>query len=629
MCGICGLLGPDSTEAAIKRMLGLMAHRGPDHQGLWSGEGAALGHTRLSIVDTSPKGHQPMLSEDGKTVLAANGEIYNSPQIRQRLERQGHRFISRSDNEVLLHSYEQSGGAFLPELNAMFAMAIWDSANRRLLLARDRLGIKPLYFCHKGEHLAFASEIKALLSLDWAPKAISPRGLSEYLGFENTFGSRTLHQGIEMLRPGEYLVFENGGLKRAQFWQPGVEEVASLSFDQAVEAYREEVEGAVKRHMMSDVEVASYLSSGFDSSTVATLATGFNPEPLATYCGAFDAGGWYDESKGAGAVAQKIGSRHTTVSITASDFTRVFDDLIFALDEPRMGPGSFSQYIVAKEAARRGKVILTGHGGDELFGGYPVFKFIRLWQEMGTSPRAGLRHMSGIRPSEFPHLAFFYMQQKKAGGRGVFLPRLFSRGDLKKALRPEWASLLAGLDPVQELRELTAGENDLYRLLTRTYLQAYLPGLFVVEDKISMAHSLESRTPLCDNQLVELGLKIPLSLKLDQGELKAIPKTAMKARLPELLYRLPKRGFPTPIGLWFRRDCRAFVEKRLLGKDSRLNRLFRSDYLRSFWKRYQMPGRERLGPLDVLPTHRVWMLLCLEGWLRAAEERLGVELNLG
>jgi asparagine synthase (glutamine-hydrolysing) len=628
VCGICGLVGFSDQRATLERMLPFIKHRGPDNTGLWTGEGVGLGHTRLSIVDLSPAAKQPMPNEQNTVFLVANGEIYNSNELRPILRKQGHRFRSQSDNEVLLHLYEEEGEEFLPRINGMFAMAIWDVYRKRLILARDRLGIKPLYYCFRPEGLVFASEIKALLVCPKITSSIDPIGLMEYLTYENTFGSTTLHKNVQMVEPGQFIVYEAGSIRKGFFWRPDFDERLGPGFEDACHSYLGVAERSVRRHLMSDVEVASYLSSGFDSTTVSTLASQHVTGSLATYTGAFHQSGWYDETIGASSVAERIKSRHTTVEINAGDLEEVMDDLIFALDEPRMGMGSFSQYMVAKAAAKRVKVILTGHGGDELFAGYPVFKLLQLCHKLRDNPLGLFGVLRKIQLAEWPHLVYFLSQSLRGKTAGCFLPIIFSSGMLARGLRTEVYDQLKDIKPASKLQQIVASESDPYRRLALVYLRAYLPGLFVVEDKISMAHGLESRIPLCDNELLEFAFSLPLSLKLQSYQLKAVPKAAMRGLLPEVLYHMPKRGFPTPLSHWLRGELKGWMRERLLNSESCLHRLFRPDFIKRIVEDYLGSWRREFRPLDEIQTHRIWILLSLEAWLRVSEEHLGVRLEL-
>jgi asparagine synthase (glutamine-hydrolysing) len=525
--------------------------------------------------------------------------------------------------------YEEEGEAFLPRINGMIALAIWDTRRQRLLLARDRLGIKPLYFHTHNGGLVFASEIKALLACPHVESSLDPVGLKQYLTYENTFGSTTLHRGVWMIEPGQYIIWEDRSIYKSYFWRPEFSDGTDIRFDEACQTYLDVADRSVKRHLMSDVEVASYLSSGFDSTTVSTVASRYVTGKLATYTGSFSSGGWYDETSGAAAVARGVGSQHTVVNIEAGDLKAVMDDLIFAMDEPRMGTGSFSQYMVAKAAAQRVKVILTGHGGDELFAGYPVFKNIHLLRLLKDNPFNGTGILKKIRPDEWPHLIYFLSHGLRGKEAGFFLPVIFSGRMLLRGLRPEVYDLIKDIRPEAELRRLLGAETDPYRRLVLVYLQAYLPGLFVVEDKISMAHSLESRVPLCDNEMVKMALSWPLSIKLHKQSLKAIPKAAMRGRLPDVLYQLPKRGFPTPLAIWFRGELRNWLRQRLLGDHSKLSIIFRPEFVERLLEAYLSSWRKKIRPLDEIQTHRLWVLLSLESWLRVSEERLGTRLEFG
>lgn len=628
MCGICGIFGAEQPLRSVEPMLGWLAHRGPDHSDIWCTEDAALGHTRLSIVDLSAAGNQPLFNEDKTVVLVANGEIYNSGEMRTFLSSKGHRLLSKSDNEVLVHMYEEFGVTFAERINGMFALAIWDMPQRKLILARDRLGIKPLYYSFLPKGIIFASEIKAILSSRQVQAIIDPVGIKQYLTFENTFGRRTLFQNIHMLEPAQLMTWKNGGHHNHTYWQPDFSLRRRLTFDQAAHRYRTVARQSVQRHLMGDVEVASYLSSGFDSSTVGLWASGAGSGRLSTFTGAFDKSGWYDESEGARAVADAIGSAHSTVSISAADLRRNLDDLIFSLDEPRMGSGAFPQYMVAKHAAERVKVILTGHGGDELFAGYPVFKFIHMMLQYRHSPKEIWRSMGRLTASELPHIVYFFLQQFAGSAHRFHLPVLFCEERLRRGLQPEFYRTLQTIKPADELGRILDGENDPYRRLMLVYLKGYLPGLFVVEDKISMAHSLEARIPLCDNAMVSLGLSLPLAVKLHNSRLKAVPRAAMKPYLPGFLYEQPKRGFPTPLSHWLRSTLSEWLTQRLLGEQSRLHRLFKPQYLRRLTENYMNAWTHHFRPLDEIPTHRMWALLSLEAWLRTYEERLNIRLRL-
>jgi asparagine synthase (glutamine-hydrolysing) len=633
MCGICGVIGAPDPEAVTRRMLGLMPHRGPDDEGLWTGPGVALGHRRLSIVDLSSAGHQPMLSADGQTILVANGEIYNFAELRAELEQGGATFRSHSDSEVILHAYRASGTASFSRFNGMIAFGLYDAPNRRLVIARDRLGIKPVYYFidEATGALYFASEIKAIIgALGRSRWMIDPAALRQYLTYENLLGDTSLFAGVKLLPPGSFLIADVAGIRIETYWTPQVGGPGSVTdFSEATRLFTSTFDASIRRHLMSDVPVASYLSAGLDSTMVASRAAALNGAPLAGYTGSFPENGWYDEVTGARLVAEKIGAAFTAVPISGADLERHLDDVIYALDEPRMGIGAFSQYMVAKRAAEDRKVILTGHGGDELFSGYPVFKLAAL---MSSGPMKGrLAALSRMRAAETPHLAYFLLRRLFGRGGSAFLPQLFSPADIRSALSRDAAAAVhdgAGQDQPPGVEPEAAPGADLYTQVILTYLRSYLPGLLVVEDKISMAHSLEARTPFLDNEMVDLGLRTAPEVKLHDGQLKAIVRAAARGVLPDALFSMPKRGFPTPLAAWLRGPSRAWAENRLLGPESRLTTVFNEDFLRRHVHGYMTSPRRRIRPLDEIQTHRMWMLLSLESWLRQTQDRLGVTLEM-
>lgn len=626
MCGICGIVSnrQSDSHARVARMLDRMAHRGPDGRGIWqSTDGrVTLGHVRLAIVDTSDAGAQPMHHPDGLTAVV-NGEIYNYPELRRELEPSA-RFRSQSDSEVVLHGHADAGVEFLPRLNGMFAFGLFDERNGSMMLARDRLGIKPLYYViHDGDFI-FASEIKALFAaMDVSRWAIDPQALSEFLTYQCPLGDKTLFSGIKLLPPGSYL--HNDGRSpqnwtETAFWSAQQAIDPALDFATASGQFDEVFARSVGRHLQSDVQVASYLSAGFDSAIVFASANRLRhqtrDEAIAGFTGYFGEGGaWYDETGPAGQLAKACDAPHNKVDIASHQLPNQFDDLIDALDEPRMGMGAFSQYAVAKAVAGHYKVVLTGHGGDELFAGYPVYAYV-------ANGLFGLKRLS-----EAPHFAYFLAADCRKWlspeqGRG--LPVLWSIAQQAAMMGLERASL----QPWKLLETFTEECGSKCERLLMTYLKAYLPGLLIVEDKISMAHSLESRTPILDNEMIDLSLSIPSRIKLQKGALKALIKTHAGKTLPQTYFDQPKRGFPTPLRFWFRGELANLVERRLASADSPLFDLLDADFVRQFVQQYSSSWRRRFRPLDEIQSYRMWQLLCLESWLRNWSHRYGVSLKL-
>ena len=618
MCGIAGVIG----ENAAPRVLGMLAqmvHRGPDGEGLWNEHPKlALGHKRLAIVDLSPAGSQPMVSDDGHIVISVNGEIYNYSNLRKELEKLGARFNSSSDSEVVIHAWKHWGKKCFEKFNGMFAIALYDTQKDMLVLARDRLGIKPLYYSARNRALVFASEIKALnAGRDETRVEIDPVGLNQYLTYQNYFGSRTLHDNVKLLQPGQLLsVCPGGEIEIEPFWSLSFRsEKNDISFDEGVAQYRQVLTESVTRHLMSDVPVACYLSAGFDSASVADRAAHVGSPPVC-FTGSFAEGGWYDETSMARQMALHNKSEHVAVVIQSGDLPRVMDGLIQAMDEPRMGMGAFPQYCVAERVAQTHKVILTGHGGDELFSGYPVFKLVKLMETLARSPLGLFRQLGTLKLSEFPHLAYFSLNAMRTAPYRQFLPVLNSAHNLQQGLRPEWADALKDLQAEDELVALDTACESQPQILFSHYLQAYLNGLLVVEDKLSMAHSLESRTPILDNNMLELSLSIPQQVKMQRGVLKAIIKEGGRQWLPAELYQQPKRGFPTPLRFWLRGPLRDWFTDRIKGPESGLRKIFQDKWLDRTCFQYLNSYRKNLRVLDEIQSHRMWQLLSLESWLR-------------
>ena len=405
MCGICGIHGPAASVDAVAIMLRHMEHRGPDGEGSWQAPGIVLGHRRLAIVDLSERGRQPMISGDDRVAISVNGEIYNYADLRHELEQAGCVFHSDCDSETVIHAWRQWGDDCFRRFNGMFAIALWDADHQTLHLARDRMGIKPIYYWREGAQTLFASDLRAIVAAsgrrEWP---ISTTGLSQYLTYENRFGAQTMLDGISMVEPGHRIQIDRDGVRTFCFADPSLHDMLDVSFPEAVSGFNAAFGAAVDRHLMSDVPLASYLSAGIDSGMVAlTAADRLTDEGGPTaFTGTFDAGGWYDEASGAAMVAASRDLPHRLVSINAESFRTHFDDLVFALEEPRMGTGALPQYLVAKEVAKTHKVVLTGHGGDELFSGYPVFKYVRLIQSLRRNPGELFKALRSLRLSELP-----------------------------------------------------------------------------------------------------------------------------------------------------------------------------------------------------------------------------------
>ena len=626
MCGICGIIGNSSRDniSRVKLMMDRMIHRGPDGKGTWRSKKnkVTLGHVRLAIQDLSIAGKQPMHHPAGLHYVI-NGEIYNYPELKNQLA-QSVKFNSICDSEIIKYGWMESGDKFINQLNGMFALAIFDERHDTVTLARDRLGIKPLYYTVYNDELLFASEIKALFgAIDSDEWTINTQALSEYMAYQTSLGENTLFSNVFQVPPGHTVTFDVNNLKdirKVAYWSLSTNDNKSFTFPDTLNKFKEVFQRSVKRHLLSDVEVASYITAGFDSSSVFAEASKFYNEnhssPLTGFTGRFGRGNkWYDETSPAAELVKKVGGKHRKIDINAESFIENFDNVIDSLDEPKMGMGAFSQYMVAKKVASNFKVILTGHGGDELFSGYPIFSYAK-------NGFFGMKKLS-----ELPHFIYFALSNFKSifkSEYGYGLPVLWSVSEQKKLLgHPK-----SDLSPWSQLKKLLGNEKDASKRIFKTYIKAYLPALLIVEDKISMAHSIESRTPILDNEMIDLSLSTPSAIKLDGGQLKSIIKANAKNRLPDSYFNQPKRGFPTPLRHWLRGELADFVSQRLTGPNSYLSKIFDDSETKRIMKKYQFSLRRHIRPLDEIQSHQVWQLLSIESWLRTWSEKYGVKLRI-
>tara|TARA_R110002110_G_scaffold376568_2_gene586620 strand:+ start:130529 stop:132445 length:1917 start_codon:yes stop_codon:yes gene_type:complete len=552
MCGVIGVAGehcPDKIRAVIQRI----AHRGPDDSGVYADDRITLGHCRLAIIDPQ-HGRQPFTTENGRYVLSYNGEIYNFRELAERLRARGVTIRSSSDTETLAYWFQEFGLDGLAELDGMFAFAIWDRQDQRLVLARDRFGMKPMYVANQGGKLVFGSEIKAMLP--WIQSGPNPRAIAQFLTYQNVLTQDTFFAGVEKLEPGRWLEWRPGGIRSGAFWSLAFPDTPrEIALDDAAEEFTSLFDASVKRHLISDVPVGSYLSGGIDSASVATKAAGFlDAAYFPTFTGAFTDRPYYDERDGARAVAGAIGADFKDVEITPDMFESSLSTVMWHLDEPTLGTGAVPQYIVSQLAAQHVRVVLTGHGGDELFAGYQVNKAFRIKNALRSGPLEVFRALTSARPDELTRILYFLLfplvQPEVGAGIFVMTPRRRWTHTAGPALREGLERDYVPTDTVKELFG-NKGYSPAEKLFA-LYLRTYLPTLFIQEDKVGMAHSIEARMPICGNDLLAFGTKIGLNSKLAGGALKAIPRAAARQWLPEMIFDLPKRGFPTPLARWFR-----------------------------------------------------------------------------
>jgi asparagine synthase (glutamine-hydrolysing) len=583
MCGISGIYntGGQSVDLEVlRRMAARIGHRGPDAERFYIEGGLGLAHRHLRIIDLSDAAIQPMPNESGTLQLIFNGEVYNYLELRPPLEAKGHHFLSHSDSETILHAYEEWGVECLHRFNGMFAFALWDSPRKQLFIARDRLGVKPLYYRWDGTTLIFASEIKAILAHPHVRAEPHLAAISEYMSAMYTTGDHTWFQGIKRLLPGHYLLVSPEGLAVRQWWDVPAHEDDPGERPKAyyVRRTRDLLEDSVRLRLRSDVPLGAHLSGGIDSSAVVALISrhlGASGERLRTFSGAFAEGPAYDERRYINLVARKYDTQHNEILPTAGDLPRLMEQMLWHMDEPAAGPGILLQWFVCELTRRSGVTVINGgQGGDEAWGGY--FGYLPAY--LRTLQRQARRH---------PHL----LQQLSAD-----LARLAARGETRRALlnalgtgrrgRLQATSILgAWAGPrFADDRRLMPDEKDCSipgtqhsslstPLAAAQYadLKWYLPALLQVEDRTSMAFSLESRAPLLDYRLIEHAASVPSALKMKDLTMKRVLRESVRDLLPPPIYaRKDKMGMPTPTALWFRGELSHWVEQCLTENPSGL-----------------------------------------------------------
>lgn len=620
MCGIvgfCDLRGEPVSAGLLQRMTDRISHRGPDGEGYYTDGPVGFGHRRLAIIDLSPAGHQPMASRDGDVVITYNGEIYNFPRLRIELEALGYHFHSRTDTEVVIHAYEEWGEKCVDYFNGMFAFAILDRKKQRLFLARDRYGVKPLYwYCQNGVFI-FASEIKAILEHPSVSRAISYPALNEYFTFQNIFSDLTLFEGIRLLPPGHIMTLDiKGGANPClrSYWDFPVCEDHTLSAADSADGLYHLFLEAVTRQLVSDVPVGSYLSGGMDSGSITSVAVRHLPR-LTTFTGGFDltsASGLefgFDERRSAEIMANLFKSEHYEVVMHAGDMEWVLPELVWHLEDLRVGQ-CYPNYYVARLASKFVKVVLSGAGGDELFAGYP-------W-----------RYYRGINSnSREDYLQRYY----------DFWQRLVPDDDKTKLFNDGTTRQIAGHSTFDVFHDVFArwpgsfnGNGDYINASLYFELKTFLHGLLVVEDKLSMAHSLETRVPFLDDELVKFAMRIPARHKLRNLELtskvdenqpgkrllyeqetndgKMVLRQAMSRLIPREITERAKQGFSAPDASWFRGESIDYINRLLRDPKANIYEYLEPKYVNNVLDEH-CSGRVNKRLL-------IWSLLSFEWWLK-------------
>jgi asparagine synthase (glutamine-hydrolysing) len=629
MCGICGIANLSnqplsaSIQPILERMNTALTHRGPDSAGLWQNDKVALGHRRLAIMDVSDAGIQPMPSADTQAMLVFNGEIYNYQDLKKQTPQYPYR--SHSDSEVLLAAYQQKGKKMLPDLNGMFAFAIWDNIEQSLLIARDPMGIKPLYYAIVDNFLVFASEIRAILASGLVERQLNNLALGSYLRYQTVYAPHTLIENIKVLPAGHALTVKDGAIKIEAFYD-STTALPPLSISDKKQLtdpvftkkmVRETLRAAVGRQMMSDVPFGAFLSGGVDSSVIVALMRDITEGSIETFSVTFD-DKKFDETPYARAIADRFKTNHHEIHLKANDFLSELPRALNALDHP--SGDAVNTYIVAQATRRSGiKMALSGLGGDELFGGYPIFKqseqleklrFLNLIPQIlrksagsiieKMTPSVSRQKMAAVLalPEVSPMAAYDYFRE------------VFTDQQRRTILKNGYAQA----EGLNLHKSLTINQLPLYSQVSIAEMTGYMQNVLLRDsDQMSMAHALELRVPLLDIELVNLALHIPDALKRGAGS-KPLLVDSMSDLLPKSLFDRPKMGFTLPFEAWMRHELRDFCSQRLaiLSHYSAFN----ADTIQSLWQDF-LAGRNDIR------WSRLWTLVALGHWL----ERHGIQRN--
>lgn len=577
MCGVCGLYGVDSDDElqrSLSRMQRSIAHRGPDAEGTFLDAGIGLGHQRLSILDLSPTGAQPMSL--GGTTVVHNGECYNFRDLRRELEQEGRRFEGSSDTEVLLHAYAAWGLRGLSRLDGMFAFALWDATRRRLVLMRDRFGIKPLFYAWQGNQLAFGSEVKAVLAGLNVDRSIDDQALSEYLWYGNAYEDRTLFRSVRALPPGHQLIVEQGKTQLRPWWK--IEEwlperQERLDPQEAAAGVRLAIDRAVRRQLVSDVPVGIFLSGGLDSSSIAASAALASEAKLASYAVGFDFAAGVDELPKARLVADEFGLDHHELHVSGGSLDEVLVELVRAHDEPFADAANIPLFLLAKQLGGAIKVVLQGDGGDEMFAGYRRYALLQsagLWSWWPQSLSKLLRATPHAVGARLARLGFAASLEDPSLRMALLLtmetlwdpPTAVLREAARSKLESESDPFLAYRRCAQRFSSADAVQK---MLLTDVSLQ--LPCQFLPKvDRATMAHGIESRVPLLDEQVGAFAVALPSGAKVHRGKKKFVLREAMRGRLPDGIIDGPKTGFGVPYAEWLKRPLYDFTRANVLDK---------------------------------------------------------------
>jgi asparagine synthase (glutamine-hydrolysing) len=601
MCGITGFSWDDSK--LIKNMVAIQKHRGPDQDGIYTDKNCSLGHARLSIIDLSNAGKQPMTNE--ALTITFNGEIYNFKEIRDELRTKGHKFKSETDTEVILHAYQEYGAKCVEKFNGMFAFAIYDATKKEFFLARDRAGVKPLYYSIKDKKLVFASELKAILLHEHISKDLSKPAFQKFLTFRYTPDQQTLFQDIQKLPPGHHAIYKSGKLTQKEFWDLSIKPVKDNQYASKIDDTLQE---AVRKRLMSDVPLGVFLSGGLDSTYIVSLMKELNDQPIKTFSVGFEHGQGYDESTFARIASETYDTDHHEIFVKEKSF-ELLPKIMWHMDEPIADFASIPTYILSEFAKKKVSVVLTGEGADELFAGYRKYKYLNAFNTYKTmTPLVVRKLMSRVAaPFTSSSAAKRFLELNKSSSTTEYYLNLISYFNKQEKqelmLHPESKGHSAELvTPYLKKRPLTDA-------LTTLDFKTWLPeDLLMKVDKTTMAHGLEARVPFLDPDMIELASKIPASLKLRHNKEKYILRQAMKKRVPKSIYKRKKHGFNVPVHEWLGKELKSTAQD-LLSKESLAKRgLIKHNYVEKLFNNYNKS--------KIYASRQLWTLLNFEVWAR-------------
>jgi len=633
MCGIYGALNlklGNLSEHYAQEATDMLRHRGPDDGTVWHGGQIVLGMRRLSIIDL-PGGMQPIWNEDHTCCIVYNGELYNFRELRDELRGRGHIFGTDGDTEVFIHAYEEWGLDCLTRFNGMFAFAIWDDRTKQLLLARDRIGEKPLYYYRDRERLVFASEIKSILTDHTICRRLNPRGLSNFLAFGHAVAPETIYRDIVKLLPGHYLSASNGRVNIQQYWNVGDEPRLTADYGSGggkdVRGIIDLLEDSVRRRMVADVPVGAFLSGGVDSSAIVALMKRHATGPVKTFSLGFNVGGAYNELSEARMVAEALGTDHYELEVNHRDLVHALYTLVYHYDEPFGDAAGFPIYLLSRFAREHVKVVLAGDGADELFGGYRRYAYDQFAMAYSRLPRILTEQLIPRTVDCFPRLrrikrTLSTLPLQDPAKRYAAWLVLFTPEMLAELLQPSMLNEVSGYDPqevysrhYQELSLSTAADHA--NRLMYTDLKTLLPDAYLEKvDKAAMACSLETRLPFLDHRLVELAFQIPGQYKIRGLSTKVGLKQAVRGLVPDFVLHRPKHGFAVPTRPWFQGALREFVFEILLDDRTRRRGYYESRFIERLWSEH-IQGRR------VWDAH-LWLLMNFELWHRTFMDDVGI-----